>query len=95
MITSISQGAGQNQIVLNLDRQLSPGNRTIITFNPNGANICLGYLPGDVDGDRTSSPSDISAIIDRFNQYQSSGVLSYPLYSVDIDRNNFLILMID
>ncbi len=81
-ITSISQSASQNQIVLNLDRQMSPGNRTIIEFNPSGAKICLGYLPGDVNGDSTTIPFDLSQIVDANN-----GIQFFPIYSTDLDRS--------
>ena len=44
VITSIVPGAGQNEIVVNFDRKLSPGNRTIIKHLLSNTQVCLGYF---------------------------------------------------
>ena len=44
--------------------------------------LCLGYLPGDADGDLTTAPADILAVIDHLN-----GVVPRPDYAVDMDRD--------
>lgn len=58
------------------------GKWTIITHRPSGAAIRIGYLPGDVNGDRFTSPVDILALIDSLN-----GVSPRPITSTDIDRS--------
>jgi len=44
--------------------------------------IVFGFLPGDVNADGTSSPSDILDLIDSLN-----GVEPLPIWSTDIDRS--------
>lgn len=61
---------------------IEPGARTTITYLPSGSTIALGYLPGDVDGDGSSGPRDILALIDTLN-----GLAGRPVYSTDIDRS--------
>ncbi len=89
-ISSISQGNSQNEIVINFDRKLSPGNRTVIKHLASNTQVCLGYLPGDVNGNGVTNTLDNIEINDILNAYQSSGVLNHPLYSVDIDRQGSL-----
>jgi hypothetical protein len=47
--------------------------------------VCIGYLPADVNADRTSSPADILAIIDCLN-----GVVVPPCeeWQCDVDRSD-------
>jgi hypothetical protein len=47
-----------------------------------GPAVRAGFLPADVDNDRTSSPLDILALIDALN-----GVTPLPDYAIDIDRS--------
>jgi len=67
-----------------LDRPIAPLAWTTITHVPTGTRIRLGYLPGDVNGDRTSAPVDILALIDSLN---GVGPI-LPIWSTDIDRSN-------
>lgn len=46
---------------------IPPGAWTVITHQPSGTSVRVGYLPGDVNGDRMSSPVDILALIDSLN----------------------------
>jgi hypothetical protein len=65
-----------------LSDPIDPGAWTTITHLPSGATLRLGYLPGDVNGDGTTSPVDILALIDSLN-----GVTERPIWSTDIDRS--------
>lgn len=66
-----------------LDRPIEPLAWTTITHLPTATRIRLGYLPGDVNGDRTSAPVDILALIDSLNGV--GPVL--PIWSTDLDRS--------
>ncbi len=55
---------------------------TVITHITSGTSVRLGFLPGDVNNDRTASPVDILKLIDHLN-----GVESYAAYQTDIDRS--------
>ncbi len=55
---------------------------TTITHIPSDSSTRIGYLPGDVNGDGNSSPSDILSLIDSLN-----GIVARPLYSTDINRS--------
>ena len=59
-----------------------PGHWTNITHNETSCSVRLGYLPGDVDGDGTSGPSDILALIDHLH-----GVVELPDHATDINRS--------
>lgn len=66
-----------------LSSPLSPGTWTTITHIASGTSTRIGYLPGDVNGDGTSSPVDILALIDSLN-----GVgMPREIWSTDIDRS--------
>jgi len=50
-----------------LDR-IEPGAWTKFTHTTSGTSVCLGYLPGDVNNDRTANPAiDLGALIDCIN----------------------------
>ena len=55
---------------------------TVVTYDPTGWSTRIGYLPADVNGDGTSSPSDILDLIDHLN-----GVITLPPWGTDVDRN--------
>lgn len=61
------------------------GARVTVVHNASGSSVCLGWLPGDVNGNATSSPHDILALIDAIN-----GVRPRPIYSTDINRSGLL-----
>src|SRR3989344_595560 len=84
-ISSLTRGANQNEIIFNFDKQVSPGNRVMVSYIPENKKICLGYLPGDVNGDGTFASVDLLDFIDALN-----GAKSFLIYSTDIDRSGAL-----
>ena len=56
-----------------------------ITHAPSGSKTCVGYLPADVSGDRTSAPVDILDLIDHLNGVR---VPALGIWQCDIDRSN-------
>ncbi len=73
---------GEFGVILTLNTPIEPGAWTTITHNPSGSSVRLGYLPGDVNGDKTSSPVDILSLINSLN-----GVIPRPLHATDMDRS--------
>lgn len=55
---------------------------TRITHIPSGTSTRIGFLPGDVNNDRSSGPVDILKLIDHLN-----GVETFAIYQTDIDRS--------
>ena len=80
--TVIAVTPNLTDVVLTLSGPIVPGKWTRITHLSSGSSTRIGYLPGDVNGDRTSSPVDILKIIDHLN-----GVENYPSMRTDIDRS--------
>ncbi len=58
---------------------------TCVLHNASNARRCVGYLPGDANGDRTAAPVDILDIIDNLNGVRNP---SLPMHQCDIDRSN-------
>ena len=56
---------------------------TTITHNNSGTNVRVGFLPGDVNGDTTSNPTDIFELIDALTKINPSRMI----WSTDIDRS--------
>ncbi len=82
-VASVTQVEGEDRWVrITLDRTVSPGAWTTVTHVASGTSISLGYLPADVNADRTSAPADILRIIDVMN-----GVVDLPIWSTDVDRS--------
>jgi cysteine-rich repeat protein len=75
------QAAGLNVHVA-FTQPLPPGYWLRLTFLQTGQSVRIGFLPGDVNADRTSSPLDILALVDHLN-----GVVTLPLHSTDADRS--------
>jgi len=71
-----------NTVTLQLSDPIPAGQWTCILQQGTGRRVCLGYLPGDVDGDGTSSPADILALIDALN-----GIAPRPEYATDTNRS--------
>jgi len=71
------------RVKLLLSGPIQPAAWTTITHVDSGASVRLGFLPGDVDGNRCSNPSDILALIDALN---GVGPVSHG-WSLDIDRS--------
>ena len=57
---------------------------TCVKYALTNEEVCMGYMPADVNVDRTSAPSDILAVIDNLN-----GVVDppFPLWQCDVDRS--------
>jgi hypothetical protein len=81
VVDVVPLGGGVYHVVL--DRTISVRAWTTVTHLASDTAVRLGYLPGDVNGDGTSSPVDILALIDVLN----GAIDPLPLWSVDIDRS--------
>ncbi|MGB0715702.1 MAG: S8 family serine peptidase [Phycisphaerae bacterium] len=68
-------------IAITLEEAIAPGGWTCIE-NAVGSRACVGYLPGDVDGNRSVDGMDIAAMIAALNQSPSRVD-----EQVDMDRN--------
>ncbi len=71
-------------IRLNLNSPIPPGAWTCFTYTPANLKKCIGFLPADANGDRTSSPADILVLVDNLNGIR---VPPLPLAQCDIDRS--------
>lgn len=71
-----------NELTIHLTHPISVGAWTSIIHNPSETFIRIGYLPADVNGDGSSTPTDILALIDSLN-----GVTIRPHESTDINRS--------
>jgi hypothetical protein len=67
------------------DRIITMQAWTCVRYNPSGQRVCMGWLPGDVNSDRTSSPVDILAVIDNLNNQVDP---PYELHQCDVDRSD-------
>jgi hypothetical protein len=56
-----------NAATLELDPPIPPGQWTCFTHDETNTRTCLGFLPGDVDGDGTSLAADILRLINCLN----------------------------
>lgn len=84
-IAEIEHGPEATWVTIHLTAPIEPGAWTCIEHLPSGTKSCFGYLPGDVNGDRFTSPVDILALIDNLN-----GIIQPPYeeHQTDIDRSN-------
>ncbi len=63
---------------------ISPGQRILITHKPSNSSVCLGFLPGDVDGNGYA----LSADIGKLNAWVGTAEgAAQPLYTTDINRD--------
>ncbi len=69
-------------IAKTLSEPIPPGAWTTVTHVLSGTSIRVGHLPGDVDGNRVSTPTDILQLIDGLN-----GLIVWPIWSTDINRS--------
>ncbi len=65
-----------------LAQPVEAGTYTCFTHLPSQTQSCIGYLPGDVNGDGTSSPVDILALINSLNN-----IVPRSIYSTDLNRS--------
>jgi hypothetical protein len=68
---------------LQLDQRIPVGRWTTIRHIASGTSVRIGFLPGDVDNNRSANPQDILRIIDHLN-----GVQNYADYQTDVDRSS-------
>jgi hypothetical protein len=71
-----------NSALVTFTTPIPPGKWTRIRHVASNSSTCLGFLPGDVNNDRTASPVDILKEIDHLN-----GVEMYQPYQTDADRS--------
>ena len=83
-VQSLTVSPAGDTVTLTFDRRIRLSRWTCITFIPRDEMVCIGVLPGDVDGDGTSDSADVGLLIDEL-----SGVVDPPLaaYRCDIDRS--------
>ncbi len=85
-INDVSVATGDSTLGVILTTQygvpIPEGERTVIRHEASGTEICLGYLPGDVDGSAKVDGADLLALIDAIN-----GVKTLPDYSTDLNRD--------
>jgi len=72
-------------VTVRLSGVIPAGKWTCITHNSSGEQVCIGSLPADANGDRTSAPVDILEIIDNLNLVR---VPPLTINQCDIDRSN-------
>ncbi|MFQ5413155.1 MAG: hypothetical protein ACE5E6_01725 [Phycisphaerae bacterium] len=72
-----------NTATVTFDQIIPQLHWTVITFDPSGDSVRIGYLPADVGNDRVSNANDVLTVIDNLN-----GVID-PLapYQADVDRS--------
>jgi len=85
-VARVSPGDAVTTATLSLSRPLMARERVTITHHPSGSKVCLGFLPGDVNGDGTTAPADWLDLIDAVNGRPPTR----PLYATDIDRSGVL-----
>lgn len=73
----------EDTLNVQLSGPIAVGAWTTITHLPSATSVSLGYLPGDVNGDGTSSPIDILKLIDFLNGVGPA----LNLWSTDINRS--------
>ncbi len=66
------------------DRRIRTGRWTCVTYLLRPKTTCVGFLPGDIDGNGTSNAEDVSLLIEHIN-----GTLDPPLatWQCDLDRS--------
>ncbi len=85
---SYLQASSVGAVSFYLNSVLEPGTWTIFTHIPTGEAIRVGYLPGDVNGDGTSSPHDILTLLNIMLGVEP--IQPGKEYYVDINRNGLL-----
>lgn len=72
-------------VTVHLTSVIPAGKWTCVTYTPLGYQTCIGSLPGDASGNRTTAPADILDLIDHLN-----GIRVPPLTTdhCDMDRSN-------
>jgi hypothetical protein len=81
-IISITPDEAESTVTVLFDRPITAGGWVTLRHLPSDTEIRVGFLPGDVNGDGTSAPADILAVIDAINE-----VTVLPAWSTDVDRS--------
>lgn len=71
-----------NNAVITFSTPIPAGKWTRVRHIASNTDTCLGFLPGDVNNDRTASPVDILKEIDHLN-----GVVTFQPFQTDADRS--------
>ncbi|MFQ5462942.1 MAG: hypothetical protein ACE5E5_09985 [Phycisphaerae bacterium] len=74
---------GPDTVTVVLDAAIEVGAWTTIAHSAGAGSVTLGYLPGDVNADAVSAPSDILAVIDALNGVGPPR----QIWSTDTDRS--------
>lgn len=77
---------GPNSLQVIFSEAIEAGAWTCVEHNASSSKVCLGSLPGDVDGDRTTSPVDILKLINHLNGVPPL----YPITQTDMNRSNLV-----
>jgi len=87
-VASVDPLAVERFTRVTLDTTIEPEAWTIITHTTKiqDADVRVGFLPGDVNGDAVVGPLDLLALMDSIN-----GAVPRPDYATDIDRNAFVL----
>lgn len=70
-----------NSVRLTFEQFIKLGRWTCVTHIASGAEICIGFLPGDVNADRTADLADLMALLDNLVEQ------NLPVEQCDIDRS--------
>jgi len=81
-ILSVTPDDADSTVIVQFNRPITPGAWTTVRHVASDTAVTIGFLPGDVNGDRLSSPSDILALVDALN-----GVRPRPDWAIDVDRS--------
>lgn len=78
-----------NNATLTLNQPIPAGKWTRVTHTESGTSTRIGFLPGDVNNDRTASPVDVLRLIDRLNGVCAPPPppCNYAAYQTDADRS--------
>jgi len=83
VVATISQ-FDSHTVRVALAEPVEPDAWTCVHHTGSGTKTCVGYLPGDVNGDRTVGPVDLGTLIDCLN-----GAASCDLRQCDVNRSGF------
>ncbi|MGB2984363.1 MAG: hypothetical protein WBE26_00655, partial [Phycisphaerae bacterium] len=83
VINAVNPTADPTTVTLALNVLIPPGHWTCFTHTSSSTQVCLGYLPADVNGDATAAISDILAVIDCLND-----IAPCEIWQCDVDRSD-------
>ncbi|MCH9033049.1 MAG: hypothetical protein IID42_00920 [Planctomycetes bacterium] len=82
VVQNLFEEGGSLHVIL--DRPIPPGHWTCVSVAGTVGRTCLGYLPGDANGDGLSTAGDVLSLVDAVNEVPGRQL---PPYSTDIDRS--------